>query len=141
MKIALIVSCCVFAHDICAASPPIDGSVLPFPPIPSASVTAPRLQDSKLAPRPAVNHVSTDAPNTLIILMDDVGFGLADTYRGPIHTPTLSRIANNGVNYNAFHTTGSVRRRAPFVDRGATTTASDPARSLSARSIGKGIPA
>ncbi len=36
---------------------------------------------------------------------DDVGFGLPDTYGGPIHTPTLSRIANDGISYNAFHTT------------------------------------
>ena len=31
-----------------------------------------------------------DAPSILIILLDDVGFGLADTYGGPIHTPTLT---------------------------------------------------
>lgn len=34
-----------------------------------------------------------------------MGFGLADTYGGPIHTPTLSRIADQGISYNAFHTT------------------------------------
>jgi arylsulfatase A-like enzyme len=38
-------------------------------------------------------------------LLDDVGFGLPDTYGDPIHTPTLSRIANEGISYNAFHTT------------------------------------
>jgi arylsulfatase A-like enzyme len=37
--------------------------------------------------------------------LDDVGFGLPDTYGGPIHTPTLSRIAHQGISYNAFHTT------------------------------------
>ena len=93
------------AHGASAAPPPTDGSVLPFPPTPSASVAAPRLQDSKLAPRAAASHLPKDAPNILIILMDDVGFGLADTYGGPIHTPTLSRIANAGISYNAFHTT------------------------------------
>ena len=51
------------------------------------------------------SHLPKDAPNILIILLDDVGFGLADTYGGPIHTPTLSRIANQGISYNAFHTT------------------------------------
>ena len=39
------------------------------------------------------DHLPKDAPNILIILLDDVGFGLPDTYGGPIHTPTLSRIA------------------------------------------------
>ena len=55
--------------------------------------------------RVTASHLPKDAPNILIILMDDVGFGLAETYGGPIHTPTLSRIANAGISYNAFHTT------------------------------------
>ena len=84
---------------------PDDGSVLPFPPVPSASIAAPTLQESTMVRRAAPNHLPADAPNILIILLDDVGFGLADTYGGPIHTPTLSRIANAGISYNAFHTT------------------------------------
>ena len=89
----------------CAAAVPTDGSVLPFPPTPSASVAAPRLQDSKHQRRVEKSRLPKDAPNILIILLDDVGFGLPDTYGGPIHTPTLSRIANQGISYNAFHTT------------------------------------
>ena len=88
-----------------AAPTPVDGSVLPFQPTPSASMAAPRLQDSKHQRRVEQNHLPKNAPNILIILLDDVGFGLADTYGGPIHTPTLSRIANQGISYNAFHTT------------------------------------
>ena len=88
-----------------AAPAPKDGSVLPFQPTPSASIAAPRLQDSKHQRRVEQNHLPKNAPNILIILLDDVGFGLADTYGGPIHTPTLSRIANQGISYNAFHTT------------------------------------
>ncbi|WP_295588084.1 arylsulfatase [uncultured Lamprocystis sp.] len=91
-----------------AATPsatPDDGSVLPFPPTPSASIAGPTLQESTMVRRAAPNHLPADAPNILIILLDDVGFGLADTYGGPIHTPTLSRIANAGISYNAFHTT------------------------------------
>ncbi|WP_295401886.1 arylsulfatase [uncultured Thiocystis sp.] len=84
---------------------PNDGSVLPFPPTPSASVAAPTLQESKMIRRVEKSHLPADAPNILIILLDDVGFGLPDTYGGPIHTPTLSRIANDGLSYNAFHTT------------------------------------
>ncbi|MCX7097521.1 MAG: arylsulfatase [Methylococcales bacterium] len=81
------------------------GAVLPFQPAPTASLAAPRLQDSKHQRRVALNHLPKDAPNILIILLDDVGFGLPDTYGGPIHMPTLSRIANQGISYNAFHTT------------------------------------
>jgi len=45
------------------------------------------------------------APNVLIILLDDAGFAQADTVGGEIHTPTLTRIADSGIVYNAFHTT------------------------------------
>jgi arylsulfatase len=87
------------------ASMPDDGSVLPFPPTPSASIAGPTLQESKHQRRVEQSHLPEDAPNILIILLDDVGFGLPDTYGGPIHTPTLSRLANEGISYNAFHTT------------------------------------
>ena len=84
---------------------PADGSVLPFASAPSGSMAAPRLQDSSHQRRAEPNHLPKDAPNIVIILLDDVGFGLPDTYGGPIHTPTLTRIANTGISYNAFHTT------------------------------------
>ena len=88
-----------------AAADSDDGSVLPFPTAPSASVAEPRLQDSTHQRRVEKSHLPKDAPNILIILLDDVGFGLPDTYGGPVHTPTLSRIANEGISYNTFHTT------------------------------------
>ena len=88
-----------------AAPPAADGSVLPFPPVPSASEAAPTLQASKHQRREGANHLPAGAPNVLIILLDDVGFGLPGTYGGDIRTPTLSRIAGSGVSYNAFHTT------------------------------------
>ena len=98
----------LLAHTLgYAAPPPTDGSVLPFPPSPSASVAAPRLQDSKHQRRIEKDHLPKDAPNILIILLDDVGFGLPDTYGGPIHTPTLSRIANQGIS-NLFADTSLV---------------------------------
>src|SRR5262249_43489331 len=46
-----------------------------------------------------------DAPNVLLILTDDVGFGASSTFGGPIQTPSLQRIADNGLRYNQFHTT------------------------------------
>ncbi len=88
-----------------AAAGPDDGSILPFPTAPSASVAEPRLQDSIHHRRVETNHLPKDAPNILIVLLDDVGFGLPETYGGPVHTPTLSRIANEGISYNTFHTT------------------------------------
>ncbi|WP_295384027.1 sulfatase-like hydrolase/transferase [uncultured Thiodictyon sp.] len=108
IKALLVAALCGLLPATQAATPtatPNDGSVLPFPPIPSASIAAPTLAESKMVRRAEPNHLPADAPNILIILLDDVGFGLADTYGGPIHTPTLSRIANAGISYNAFHTT------------------------------------
>ncbi len=45
------------------------------------------------------------APNVLLVLLDDVGFGASSTFGGPVNTPTLQRLADNGVKYNRFHTT------------------------------------
>lgn len=45
------------------------------------------------------------APNVLLILLDDVGFGQASTFGGPVDTPNLTRLAARGLRYNQFHTT------------------------------------
>jgi arylsulfatase len=45
------------------------------------------------------------APNILLILTDDVGFGASSTFGGPIQTPTFQRLADNGLRYNMYHTT------------------------------------
>src|SRR3974390_790643 len=45
------------------------------------------------------------APNILLILTDDVGFGASSTFGGPIETPGFQRLADNGLRYNMFHTT------------------------------------
>jgi arylsulfatase len=82
-----------------------NGSVLPFPPVPSASVAAQTLQQSKMVWRKQPELLPADAPNIVVILMDDLGFGLAETFGGPIKTPTLTRVANQGISYNTFHTT------------------------------------
>ena len=45
------------------------------------------------------------APNVLLVLTDDAGFGNPNTFGGPISTPTLERLAAGGLKYNRFHTT------------------------------------
>lgn len=97
--------CGIFTSQAQAQPSASNGRILPLPRTPSASVASPRLQDSKHQRRPERNSLPKDAPNILIVLLDDVGFGVADTYGGPVHMPTLSRIANSGISYNAFHTT------------------------------------
>ena len=45
------------------------------------------------------------APNVVIVLIDDLGFGATTTFGGPINTPTMDKLANDGLKYNNFHTT------------------------------------
>ena len=45
------------------------------------------------------------APNVIIVLIDDVGFGATTAFGGPINTPTMDRLAAGGLRYNNFHTT------------------------------------
>ena len=45
------------------------------------------------------------APNVVIVLIDDVGFGGPSTFGGPIQTPTMDRLAQGGLRFNNFHTT------------------------------------
>ena len=40
------------------------------------------------------------APNVLIVMLDDVGFGASSTFGGPVNTPTAERLATGGLKYN-----------------------------------------
>ncbi|MCC7501521.1 MAG: arylsulfatase [Flavobacteriales bacterium] len=89
-------------QDVDTHSP---GSVLPFPARPSESVTGRSLADSKLAPWSTGSHLPKDPPNILVILIDDIGYGVAETFGGEVRTPNLSKLAGEGITYNRFHTT------------------------------------
>ena len=88
-----------------AVSGMIAQEVLPFQRPPSASVAGRTLQESQHQRRVVPNRLPKDAPNIVIFMIDDAGYGNADTFGGPVHTPTLSRLANEGIAYNRFHTT------------------------------------
>src|SRR3990172_8697131 len=45
------------------------------------------------------------APNVLIVLIDDCGFGASSAFGGPVNTPNAERLARNGLKFNRFHTT------------------------------------
>jgi len=66
----------------------------------------PRSEDSQLYPFSYTTSAPKDAPNVLLVLTDDVGFGASSTFGGSIPTPNLDRIAQEGLIYNRFHTTG-----------------------------------
>jgi arylsulfatase A-like enzyme/uncharacterized membrane protein len=46
-----------------------------------------------------------NAPNVLIVMIDDAGFGNPDTFGGPISAPTMTRVRQRGITYNRFHVT------------------------------------
>ena len=86
------------------ATTTIDGRYLPAPPQPFAGQVNLNALQSKTA-WPARVVPPKGAPNILLIMTDDVGFGAPSTFGGVIPTPTLDRIAANGLRYTNFHTT------------------------------------
>ena len=54
---------------------------------------------------PQLIRAPKGAPNIVVILLDDVGFGQPGTFGGPIPTPSLDKLASKGIRYNTFHTT------------------------------------
>jgi len=87
-----------------AATNVIDGKQLPPPPEAFHGVIQPNAKDS--TPWwPARVVPPKGAPNILLIMLDDVGFGATGTFGGVIPTPTLDRIAAHGLRYTQFHTT------------------------------------
>src|SRR5581483_5303588 len=73
--------------------------VLPFPPTPSPSIAGRTMQDSVYKQRTLPRRLPADAPNILIVLIDDVGPAQASTFGGEINTPTMDRIAKGGITY------------------------------------------
>ena len=82
----------------------LDRSHLPIaePPVPTITEF-----DARNAKAPANFRVKAPAraPNVLIILLDDMGFGQSSAFGGPIHMPTVDALAKSGLRYNEFHTT------------------------------------
>jgi arylsulfatase A-like enzyme len=81
------------------------GETLPFAPTPSASIAGRTLQESTYAQRVVPRRLPEDAPNIVIVLIDDAGPGLPTTFGGEVRTDTMDRICADGVSYNRFHTT------------------------------------
>lgn len=54
---------------------------------------------------PTLPQAPKGAPNIVVVLLDDVGFGHASTFGGPVNMPVLQKLADGGLRYNRFHTT------------------------------------
>jgi arylsulfatase len=81
-----------------------DRTVLPIPEPKVKTCTILDARNAKAPPRFEVK-APAGAPNVLIVLIDDMGFGQSSAFGGPIHMPTVERLAKGGLRYNQFHTT------------------------------------
>jgi arylsulfatase A-like enzyme len=81
-------------------------SVLPIPDQPYEGVLPLDAKDpeAKFAPIEPLRPPE-GAPNVMIVLIDDAGFGCSSAFGGPCETPTAERLATNGLKFNRFHTT------------------------------------
>ncbi len=92
------------AQDQKATETPTTGNVLPVPPSPFKGTINLRAKES-ISDFPQPVQAPQGAPNILLVLLDDVGFGATSTYGGPCNTPTFTKLADKGLKYNQFHTT------------------------------------
>src|ERR671924_1940119 len=82
----------------------IDRTVLPIHEPQPPAITTLDARDATPPPRFEVK-APEGAPNVVIVLIDDIGFGHSSAFGGPIHMPTAEKLKKNGVSYNRFHTT------------------------------------
>ena len=101
---AVGVSLAISCISMSAQNSPLDRSVLPI-----AEPSYPHITelDARKAKAPARFEVTAPAgaPNVLIILIDDMGFGQSSAFGGPVHMPNAERLAANGLRFTNFHTT------------------------------------
>lgn len=82
----------------------LDRNVLPIAEPKISAITTLDARNAKAPPRFEVK-APANAPNVLIVLIDDMGFGQSSAFGGPIQMPTLERMGKGGLKYNKFHTT------------------------------------
>ena len=82
----------------------LDRSVLPIQPPASEAITEMDARNVEKAEHFEVT-APEGAPNVVVVLIDDIGFGATNTFGGAIETPTFSKLADQGLKFNRFHTT------------------------------------
>jgi len=91
----------------------IKREVLPIPDKPYMGLTTYTAKDPDTKfPKFEPLRPPEGAPNVLVILLDDVGFGASSAFGGPVNTPTAERLAGEGLKYTRFHST-AVRTNPP----------------------------
>jgi arylsulfatase len=87
-----------------ASNSPPDRTTLPLPDPPFRGV-ANRTLAGSIPQWPSEVRPPEGAPNVLLVLVDDAGFGNPSTFGGPVDTPNLTRMSEGGLKYNRFHVT------------------------------------
>jgi Sulfatase len=82
----------------------LDRTILPIPEPKRPTMTELDARDAKAPPRFEVK-APKGAPNVVIVLLDDIGFGQSSAFGGPAKMATLDKLAAEGLRYNGFHTT------------------------------------
>jgi len=101
---SLIVSLAIIILTVTSPALAATSKVLPIPQPEFKGKIGITYKDSKPDfPQPIT--APAKAPNVLLVILDDVGFGQASTFGGPVETPNLTRLAETGLRYNQFHTT------------------------------------
>ncbi len=81
-------------------------AMLPIPDRPTPGLTTYDAKDPQTNYPPIEPLLPPEgAPNVVVILLDDVGFGASSVFGGPCHTPVAERLAEGGLRFNRFHTT------------------------------------
>src|SRR5215475_8582232 len=93
------------AENVPTAPSPSTPSVLPRPDFHFPGNVGRTYQDSDPPQFPQPVEAPKGAPNVLLILIDDAGFGQFSTFGGGVPSPTMDRLAAEGLRYNRFHTT------------------------------------
>ena len=103
ISFSLMIVCFVMLGQIWAEEK-IDRSILPIQPPKQAPITE---MDARNVKKPVPFNIKAPegAPNVVIVLIDDIGFGATAPFGGAIETPTFTRLAENGLRFNRFHTT------------------------------------
>ena len=94
----------LFLSGWASAADTLDRTVLPILEPTQETITILDAREAKAPPRFAVT-APEGAPNVVIVLIDDIGFGASSAFGGPIEMPTLEKLAGGGLKYNRFHTT------------------------------------
>src|SRR5215469_8827300 len=125
VALAVAVSVAFVSHASNAQTPGSTQEVLPQPEPPFKGKIGRTVKDST-PDFPKDVEAPKGAPNILLIMTDDVGFGASSTFGGPIQTPTFQRLADSGLRYNMYHTTAlcSPTRAALITGRNHHTNAS-----------------